>query len=384
MKVYISCRYNSSKSKYKGRGFHQLTGKQDDTGLYNEPGPYEKYAEFVENKKIVEQPDLICTQIHYAIDSAGWFWTNKESGKTVPNWSSSSQKEYIKFRAEHFSKALGKPLNEVSHLVEEDEKYYWLQAKLLNGYPKGQKLETNPIGWNIREKAFKILKNEVFEFDKLCKGDKELEFSIKERAPWMDTVVNEAKVYGGKKQLLIQERVSLYHRKGANYNGIKDAWCSSFACWCLENTTPPFQTPHSAASSSFINHKTVERCEAFFGAIATFSDCDKNGNIESTGHVTFVYGKLPGSKIYAVLGGNQNNMIKVSIYDCNGNVFYSHYSVKRKKHVYKKFRGFFKPKNYVIKSEELLTDSDNYNTVDDANKKIGLGLIKTSTGEKDD
>lgn len=77
-------------------------------------------------------------------------------------------------------------------------------------------------------------------------------------------------------------------------------------------------------------------------------------------------------------------MIKVSIYDCSGNVFYSHYSVKRKKHVYKKFRGFFKPKNYVIKSEELLTDSDNYNTVDDANKKIGLGLIKTSTGEKDD
>ncbi|PQL95929.1 CHAP domain-containing protein [Apibacter adventoris] len=169
--------YSSSKSIYKGRGFHQLTGIQDSSGLYNEAGPYEKYADFVGNKNIISQPDLLCTQIHYAIDSAGWFWTDKTNGKSVPNWSSASNTEYIKFRAEYFSKALGKQLNEVSHLVEEDEKYFWLQAKMLNGYPKGQKLETNPYGWTTRKKAFDILKNEVFEFDKRCKGNEELEFN---------------------------------------------------------------------------------------------------------------------------------------------------------------------------------------------------------------
>jgi hypothetical protein len=218
----------------------------------------------------------------------------------------------------------------------------------------------------------------------LIKEQKEKKKEKGKRAPWMITVINEAKVYGGKKQSLIQDRVSIYHREGASYNGIKDAWCSSFACWCLENSIPSFKTPHSAASASFINHKTVEKSEVFFGAIATFSDCDKNGNVESTGHVTFIFGKLPGKEIYAVLGGNQNNMIKVSIYDCSGNVFYSHYSNKRKKHVYKKFRGFFKPKGYVVSSEEKLKESDYYETADIVNKKIGLGSIKTTTGEKDD
>ena len=77
-------------------------------------------------------------------------------------------------------------------------------------------------------------------------------------------------------------------------------------------------------------------------------------------------------------------MIKVSSYDCSGNVFHSHYSAKKKRDVYKKFMGFFKPKGYEIKANEKLTVSDVYSNPDEANKAIGLSSIKTVKGEKDD
>jgi uncharacterized protein (TIGR02594 family) len=206
---------------------------------------------------------------------------------------------------------------------------------------------------------------------------------IGKRAPWMKTVINEAQLYGGKNQGIIQSRVSIYHKVGASYSNVEDAWCSSFAYWCLESSDPKFETPHSPGSESFINHKTVEKCEAFYGAIATFSDCDSQGNITTgKGHVTFVYGKLRGDKIYAVLGGNQNKMIKVSQYDCSENAFFS-YKKKNGTKIYKKFRGFFKPIGYAIKEIDKLTNPDNYNNIDDANKKIGLSSIKTTIGEKD-
>ncbi|MCC9070244.1 DUF4280 domain-containing protein [Flavobacterium sp. F-65] len=223
-------------------------------------------------------------------------------------------------------------------------------------------------------------KNEIFTG--ICKNGGKLP-ELLGRAPWMEVAVTEAKQYGGKKQAAIQSRVTLYHKEGANYNVGTDAWCSSFACWCLENSSPKYDSPHSAGSRSFINHKTVMPSEAFFGVIATFSDCSKDGIVESTGHVTFVYGKLSNGR-YAVLGGNQGGMIKISSYDCSGNVFYSHYSSKRKRDVYKKFMGFFKPKNFEIKEIDKLIESDNYLTPDEANEKIGLGNVKTVSGEKDD
>ena len=204
------------------------------------------------------------------------------------------------------------------------------------------------------------------------------------RAPWMNTVVDEAKVYGGKKQSIIQERVSKYHKEGANYNSVEDAWCASFASWCLENSNPPFKSPHTAGSRFFINHSTFEKSEAFYGAIAVFSDCSEDGKtIETSGHVSFLFGKLSSGK-HLVLGGNQGGMIKVSIYDCSGSVFYSHYSISKKRQIYKIFRGFYKPKGYVIQEKDKLKDSDTYVSVDEANGKIGLGSVKSVSGEADD
>ncbi|WP_344851109.1 hypothetical protein [Pedobacter jeongneungensis] len=86
--------------------------------------------------------------------------------------------------------------------------------------------------------------------------------------------------------------------------------------------------------------------------------------------------------IYYLVEIKTNNMIKVSKYDCSGNVFFS-YQKKNGTKIYKKFRGFFKPKGYIIKEIDKLVDSGYYNNIDDANKKIGLSSIKTIAGERD-
>lgn len=378
----------SSQSVYKGRGILQITGLKDSKGFYNNPDSYETYGKFVgKSTEMVKNPNIIAENLHYAVDVGGWVFSEfKEVPTWSKEWKSENTKKYEHLRVEkvkHFSKGLGKSLTELGILIEEDEKYFWLQAKMLNGYSPKDTLKDNPHGWEGRKNSLAKLKT-WFKYDKnVCQG-KPAEV-IKGRAPWMNTVIAEAKGYGGRKQKLIQDRVSIYHKEGASYDGVTEAWCSSFACWCLENSKPPFASTHNAASRSFVGHKNFEKCEEFFGAIATFADCSKEGAVPATGsgHVTFVYGKLPGKK-YAVLGGNQNSMIKVSSYDCSGEVFYSHYSSTKKKKVYKKFMGFFKPKGYVVKEDDKLKETDNYKVVDDANKKIGLSSVKTVSGERDD
>ncbi|PQL95926.1 C40 family peptidase [Apibacter adventoris] len=363
--------YSSSKSIYKGRGFHQLTGIQDSSGLYNEAGPYEKYADFVGNKNIISQPDLLCTQIHYAIDSAGWFWTDKTNGKSVPNWSSASNTEYIKFRAEYFSKALGKQLNEVSHLVEEDEKYFWLQAKMLNGYPKGQKLETNPNGWATRKKAFDILKNEVFEFDKRCKGNEKLEFTG-DRAPWMEIAVRIAKEMKG----CTEERNPMYSnaKKYLRYCGNKfeptdgenGPWCAAFMNWTIGQTINPITNePYSHAKSASslapidaaLGKKYKKISTPIYGCLVVYKHVNPK---KWKGHTGFLYGKTKNEK-YILLGGNQDNTIRFDSY--------GEYTSNNKT---KKLYGFYIPKDYEITDNDKLTDNDIYENANSINIKLGI------------
>ncbi|MGM5629500.1 hypothetical protein O2K51_01260 [Apibacter raozihei] len=116
--------------------------------------------------------------------------------------------------------------------------------------------------------------------------------------------------------------------------------------------------------------------------MAVFSDCDSTGtNIKSSGHVTFVFGKLLDKNTYIGLGGNQGDMITLSPnYQFHGKAF----PMNIKKTAYKIFRGFYKPKGYIVKSEDTLIHSDNYATAGSANKKIRLDSLRTITGEKDD
>ncbi|TWP22616.1 TIGR02594 family protein, partial [Apibacter muscae] len=309
--------FNSSKSIYKGRGFHQLTGTRDGNGFYNSPGPYENYATAVGNQNIISHPDLICKNIHYAIDSAGWFWTDPNWGKKVPLWSSSSNVKYIKFRANYFSKALGKPLNEVSHLVEDDEKYFWLQAKLLNGYPKGEKLEIEPNGWKTRKNAFDILKNNVFEFNIRCKGNEQLNFNTEGRAPWMKIAWEEESKKlvetGSNKEIQKFFNGTPYEKSmkdGSTNESI--SWCGAFVNWVmtkygyagLSKNQDQYDTVRALKWAEWSEGKNIGK--PVYGAIAVKK---RSGG----GHVGFVAGKV--SDKIVILGGNQGNALKCSKYN---------------------------------------------------------------------
>lgn len=66
-------------------------------------------------------------------------------------------------------------------------------------------------------------------------------------------------------------------------------------------------------------------------------------------------------------------------YKFDGSTFYS-YTEKGVK-IYKKLRGFFKPKGYVIKEEDKLNKNDEYATINEANKKLNQKTQDTSKGE---
>ena len=76
-------RYLSSQSTYKGRGIIQLTGDKDDTGYYNKSGVYKKYANYINDQSIISSPNKIAEDVHYAIDSAGWYFSKY---KKIPTW----------------------------------------------------------------------------------------------------------------------------------------------------------------------------------------------------------------------------------------------------------------------------------------------------------
>ncbi|MGM5629495.1 hypothetical protein O2K51_01235 [Apibacter raozihei] len=113
--------------------------------------------------------------------------------------------------------------------------------------------------------------------------------------------------------------------------------------------------------------------------MAVFSDCDSTGiNIKLSGHVTLVYGKLLDKNTYIGLGGNQGDMITLSPnYQFHGKAF----PMNRKKTAYKIFRGFYKPKGYLIKEEDKLNANDEYATLKDANAKLKQKTQDTSKGE---
>ena len=185
--------YASSKYFYKGRGLIQLTGSQikDNNGkIHDIPGPYKNYGVFLKNENIflknenifIKNPDLIATDLHYTVDSSGWEWENE---KRVPNWNPDKYKdkdiklkEAIKWKVKTFSKGLGKSLNQLALVMEEsgeEENYFWLQSKILNGYSPGHKDKPDPHGWEKRKEGLRKLKT-WFKYDKaVCRGGKELE-----------------------------------------------------------------------------------------------------------------------------------------------------------------------------------------------------------------
>lgn len=168
---------------------------------------------------------------------------------------------------------------------------------------------------------------------------------------WMAISTEEAIKYKGLKEQIEPLASAVkdnYHDYVGRVVSSKNPWCASFVSWCLGQAQ--FGNPMSRGSQSFIRHATLKKVEAQYGAVAVFTDCTASGEIlrdedgAAHGHVTFVYGKI-NDRDYLCLGGNQGNMIKISKYDCSGEVFVS-YRDKNKVSHYKKWRGFYVPLEY--------------------------------------
>lgn len=57
------------------------------------------------------------------------------------------------------------------------------------------------------------------------------------------------------------------------------------------------------------------------------------------------------------------------------------FPMNKKKTTFKIFRGFFKPKGYIIKEEDKLNKNDEYATIKEANRKLKQKTQDTSKGE---
>ena len=231
-------KYKSSTSFYKGRGLIQLTGNLNkDKTAYDDPGPYEDYGKYLadhgylkkeEEGIFINDPDLISKDIHYAIDSAGWEW---EVFKRVSKWGdnkddSAEIKQIKAWKRERFSKGLDQSLNRLALVMEEsgeEENYFWLQSKILNGYSPDHKDKPDPHGWEKRKEGLIKLKA-WFKYDKaVCRGEKELELDTGNRAPWINIAWEEYNKYKGliEKQSLLKEKISIYFKENI-YEGYED------------------------------------------------------------------------------------------------------------------------------------------------------------------
>ena len=151
----------SSKSVYKGRGLLQLTGiRKKDEELYNSPGPYQDYADYLGDQNIVKNPTVVSNNANYCIDSGAWIWSiNKKmpsdiKSQAVKKWG---------------TETAGKSLNELA--VFED-KYLELISVLLNGRNKAN--NNMPNGWETRKRMYNLLKTFFFQYNAFHKDSSNL------------------------------------------------------------------------------------------------------------------------------------------------------------------------------------------------------------------
>lgn len=303
----------SSQSVYKGRGIIQLTGARNEgEKLYNHPGSYQTYADYVGNQDIVSTPSLIATNLHYCVDSAGWEWA---IGNTIPEWNASAsdhspKADALRWKHDYFSKVLGKPLNYAAKLAEiaaDEEKYFFLVSKRLNGYPPLQKLEP-PHGWPARKAAFYILRNDFFEYDErhngIAQGDvndilNNLHFKyLKIAGSYIGIKEGENPVIAN-----FFKDIGHINKNGESLYQDNTSWCAAFANYCLKNGNPEINRKDALNALSFSYSGYEEVSTPFYGSFMVRSDNGTFYEEGSQGHVSMVVGKVGDS--FAQLGGNQ-------------------------------------------------------------------------------
>ena len=145
--------FESSKSKYKGRGLLHLTGE----------GNYKSYKDKTK-VDVVSKPKLLSTNIHYAVDSACRAFSEIIK---MPEW---RQDSTIKWKDSN-----NKSLNDTALLIESEKgenaskdplDYFRLLCQKLNGVDVAK--DQNPLGWENRKKYYNILKK-IFDYNvKVC------------------------------------------------------------------------------------------------------------------------------------------------------------------------------------------------------------------------
>ncbi|QYN51092.1 hypothetical protein [Apibacter sp. ESL0404] len=309
-------KYKSGTSFYKGRGLIQLTGNLNKDGTaYSVPGPYEKYGKYLadngylkkeEEGIFISDPDLISKDLHYAIDSAGWEWCiEKKALSYIRDYGDKEKNEYAKWKRDTFPKGVGKSLNDIALAYEEtieEEKYFWFQSKILNGYPLTHKDKPDPHGWEKRKEGLRKLKT-WFKYDKaVCRGEKEINYNKILDNPMLNYVKVAGSFIGieeGNNSIIANFFTEIGHKGYTD----KTAWCAAFVNYCLKIGNPeiPRKDALNAVSFSYSGYEEVDI--PFYGSFMVWA---KNGTfykVGSQGHVAIVVGKVENA--YAQLGGNQ-------------------------------------------------------------------------------
>lgn len=93
---------------------------------------------------------------------------------------------------------------------------------------------------------------------------------------------------------------------GTAHQSDETAWCSAFACWCMERAG--LASPHRANARSWLNWGVPLKLPQF-GCVAVLW----RGTPQSAqGHVAFYVGERGGQ--VQLLGGNQNNAVSLAWY----------------------------------------------------------------------
>ena len=151
------------------------------------------------------------------------------------------------------------------------------------------------------------------DFDKKFFTKNSLEVDYSDRAPWMKIALQEYETYKGLKEWdsVLSKKIKDYHNT-TKYNkgdGHETAWCSSFVNFVIEKAG--YKGMSSSRSLDWLNWGKVIS-NPIYGAIAVKT---RFGG----GHVGFVFTKK-GKKGVVILGGNQKDELKKSIY-INNNIF---------------------------------------------------------------
>ncbi len=301
----------SSNYHYSGRGILQLTGSGSKPVIYTD------YQATLNSKifDIINNPDLVATNIHLAVDSGGFVWKhvkvvrweNRTKKKDETQADYEAKMKAFKWKREKFSKGIGKSLNETALLMKENEEdYFFLIARMLQGYlPKSTSDYPETLHYERRKENLQKLKI-WFKFDKNVCDDSAV--ILDDNDILSNPEFNYVKVAGsfigtsefskGNNPVI----TTFFTETGYKYDE-GTSWCASFQNYCLLKGNPeiPKNNALNAVSFSYSGYEEVET--PFYGSYMVRSDSNIFYKAGSYGHVAIVVGIVGNA--FAQLGGNQ-------------------------------------------------------------------------------